>query len=80
MFRIRSTVRVLRREPFVGMFVPRQHQVRMRRVKILPQRFQLRVHGVRLENAAAKKRMMAVSQNATARMLREVRLQPNFLG
>src|SRR5436309_1250389 len=61
---------ILRSKPLVGMFVARQNQVRVDGVKVLPERPQARVQGVLLEKAAAKKRVVPVSENACIRILR----------
>src|SRR6202023_3106494 len=51
----------------------------MRCVQIFPQPLQLRMHGVRPENAAAEQRVMAVRHDAGVAMLAQVLTQPSFL-
>src|SRR5580658_8921814 len=72
-------VRILRRKAFVGMLMTHYDQCSVRRIEILPEFLQFQMNRMTLEHAAAEKRMMAVSQDAGIRMLREVFPQPRFL-
>ena len=58
----------------------RKNQVRVGGIEVLPEWPQARVQGVALENAAAKKRVVPVSQNACLGILRKIAPQPSFLG
>src|ERR1700682_2564443 len=51
----------------------------MRRVQVFPQALQLRVHGVRPENAAAEQRVMPVRHDARVAMLAQILPQPFIL-
>src|SRR5438876_1517111 len=77
--RVGFTLRVLRRESFVGMLVSGKNQVGVRGVQVFPQRLQLGMYGMALEYAAAKKSVMTIGQNASVGMFRKILLQPSLL-
>src|SRR6266436_659434 len=78
-FRVGLSVRVLWREPLVGMFMPRQNKVGVRRVKVFPELLQFRMPRVALEESAAEQRMVTIGEYASVGVLREVLLQPGVL-
>jgi len=72
-------VGILRSKALVRMLVAGKNKVGMRCVQVLPEGLQLRMHSVFLENSAAKKCMMAISDNAGVGVFCEIALQPGFL-
>jgi hypothetical protein len=62
------------------MFVADEQQVGMRGVQILHNLFEFGMHGVLPEDSTAEKRVMAVGDDAGARVLAEILLQPRLFG
>src|SRR6266581_99858 len=61
------------------MFMPRQNEVGVRRVKVFPELLQFRMQRVALEDSAAEQRMVTISEYASVGVLREILLQPGVL-
>src|SRR5258707_9689160 len=67
-------LRVLRREAFIGMFVPGKNQVGVSGVQVFPQWLQFRMYCVPLEDPAAEDRMMPIRSSAAGTDRKSTRL------
>src|SRR5262245_51399713 len=77
-FRIGIAIVILRGETLIRMLMAGQYKIRVGLVEVLPERTNLRVKRVVLENTAAEEGMMSEGDDAGVRVRGEVLPEPNL--